>query len=103
MCWAFSFEESIHIALVSVFSLHLDEHGRHAKKIFVFFSQTGGKKAATKTCVKRPVATKWATWGGIARLDVLPLLSIMQLLRDNLTLWTEDMQEGDGTKVEEAD
>lgn len=28
---------------------------------------------------------------------------IMQLLRDNLTLWTEDMQEGDGTKVEEAD
>jgi|EP00669_Euglena_mutabilis_P002031 14-3-3 protein epsilon len=28
---------------------------------------------------------------------------IMQLLRDNLTLWTEDMQDGDGTKVEEAD
>lgn len=28
---------------------------------------------------------------------------IMQLLRDNLTLWTEDMQEGnDGTKVEEV-
>jgi 14-3-3 protein epsilon len=28
---------------------------------------------------------------------------IMQLLRDNLTLWTEDMQDGDGTRVEEAD
>eukprot|EP00667_Euglena_gracilis_P018294 EG_transcript_19426 len=28
---------------------------------------------------------------------------IMQLLRDNLTLWTEDMQEADGTKVEEAE
>ena len=33
----------------------------------------------------------------------------MQLLRDNLTLWTSDMQEGadkqddDGTKVEDAD
>ena len=30
---------------------------------------------------------------------------IMQLLRDNLTLWTEDMNEGegDGTKVEDTD
>lgn len=29
---------------------------------------------------------------------------IMQLLRDNLTLWTEDMQEGnDGTKVEDTE
>jgi len=28
---------------------------------------------------------------------------IMQLLRDNLTLWTEEPHEGDGTKVEEMD
>lgn len=27
---------------------------------------------------------------------------IMQLLRDNLTLWTEDMQDGDGTRVDEV-
>jgi 14-3-3 protein epsilon len=28
---------------------------------------------------------------------------IMQLLRDNLTLWTEDMQDGDGTRVDEVE
>eukprot|EP01006_Ploeotia_vitrea_P037488 TRINITY_DN66132_c6_g4_i1.p1 TRINITY_DN66132_c6_g4~~TRINITY_DN66132_c6_g4_i1.p1 ORF type:complete len:247 (+),score=63.44 TRINITY_DN66132_c6_g4_i1:79-819(+) len=28
---------------------------------------------------------------------------IMQLLRDNLTLWAEDAEEGDGTKVEEVE
>jgi 14-3-3 protein epsilon len=27
---------------------------------------------------------------------------IMQLLRDNLTLWTEDMQDAEGAKGEEA-